>query len=186
MAMAPLHSPSNKKNSSIIFPPDEGKLEAPKNASSFIVKQEASVNLAQPVVIQHSNMSTKDYNKFKELLDKFPMLEEKTDNFIKDIRRFNFTRMKDEIESLGKRMNLMVSQTELKIVRLEILANFQKIDKINEEVKELQESHKWLTNQVMLSKNLASPEVIGNLKTQVDKVEQIQTSMKKAVETVKA
>jgi len=38
----------------------------------------------------------------------------------------------------------------------------------------------------MLSKNLASPEVIGNLKTQVDKVEQIQVSMKKAVETVKA
>jgi hypothetical protein len=53
-------------------------------------------------------------------------------------------------------------------------------------VRELQESHKWLSNQVMLSKNLASPEVIGNLKTQVDKVEQIQVSMKKAVETVKA
>ena len=183
--MAPLPSPSNKKNSSIIIP-DDGKLEPPKNTGSFIVKQEASVNLEKPVVIQHSNMSTKDYNKFKELLDKFPILEEKTENFIKDIRRFNFTRMKDEIESMGKRLNLMVNQTELKIVRLEILANSQKLDKINEEVKELQESHKWLTNQVMLSKNLASPEVIGNLKTQVDKVEQIQTSMKKAVETVKA
>ena len=60
------------------------------------------------------------------------------------------------------------------------------MDKTNEEIRELQESHKWLSNQVMLSKNLASPEVIGNLKTQVDKIEQIQTSMKKGVETVKA
>ena len=131
-------------------------------------------------------MSTKDYNKFKEILDKFPLLEERTDNFIKEIRRFNFVRMKDELESLTKRINLMVSQTELKVVRLENLANSQKVDKTNEEVRELQESHKWLSNQVMLSKNLASPEVIGNLKTQVDKVEQIQVSMKKAVETVKA
>jgi hypothetical protein len=131
-------------------------------------------------------MSTKDYNKFKEILDKFPLLEERTDNFIKEMRRFNFVRMKDELESLAKRINLMVSQTELKLVRLENLANSQKVDKTNEEVRELQESHKWLSNQVMLSKNLASPEVIGNLKTQVDKVEQIQVSMKKAVETVKA
>ena len=131
-------------------------------------------------------MSTKDYNKFKEMLDKFPVLEEKTDAFIKDIRRFNFVRMKDELDSLTKRINLMVSQTDLKLVRLENLANSQKVDKTNEEVRELQESHKWLSNQVMLSKNLASPEVIGNLKTQVDKVEQIQASMKKAVETVKA
>jgi hypothetical protein len=131
-------------------------------------------------------MSTKDYNKFKEILDKFPLLEERTDAFIKDIRRFNFVRMKDELDSLTKRINLMVSQTELKLVRLENLANSQKVDKTNEEVRELQESHKWLSNQVMLSKNLASPEVIGNLKTQVDKVEQIQASMKKAVETVKA
>jgi hypothetical protein len=131
-------------------------------------------------------MSTKDYNKFKEILDKFPLLEERTDAFIKDIRRFNFVRMKDELDSLTKRINLMVSQTELKLVRLENLANSQKVDKTNEEVRELQESHKWLSNQVMLSKNLASPEVIGNLKTQVDKVEQIQVSMKKSVETVKA
>ena len=131
-------------------------------------------------------MSTKDFNKFKEILDKFPLLEERTDSFIKDIRRFNFVRMKDELESLTKRINLMVSQTELKLVRLENLAISQKVDKSNEEVRELQESHKWLSNQVMLSKNLASPEVIGNLKTQVDKVEQIQVSMKKAVETVKA
>jgi hypothetical protein len=131
-------------------------------------------------------MSTKDYNKFKEILDKFPLLEERTDAFIKDIRRFNFVRMKDELDSLTKRINLMVSQTELKLVRLENLSNSQKVDKTNEEVRELQESHKWLSNQVMLSKNLASPEVIGNLKTQVDKVEQIQASMKKAVETVKA
>ena len=131
-------------------------------------------------------MSTKDYNKFKEILDKFPLLEERTDAFIKDMRRFNFVRMKDELDSLTKRINLMVTQTELKLVRLENLANSQKVDKTNEEVRELQESHKWLSNQVMLSKNLASPEVIGNLKTQVDKVEQIQVSMKKAVETVKA
>jgi hypothetical protein len=131
-------------------------------------------------------MSTKDYNMFKEILDKFPLLEERTDAFIKDIRRFNFVRMKDELDSLTKRINLMVSQTELKLVRLENLANSQKVDKTNEEVRELQESHKWLSNQVMLSKNLASPEVIGNLKTQVDKVEQIQVSMKKSVETVKA
>jgi hypothetical protein len=68
-------------------------------------------------------MSTKDYNKFKEILDKFPLLEERTDNFIKEIRRFNFVRMKDELESLTKRINLMVSQTELKLVRLENLAN---------------------------------------------------------------
>ena len=68
-------------------------------------------------------MSTKDYNKFKEILDKFPQLEERTDNFIKEIRRFNFVRMKDELESLTKRINLMVSQTELKLVRLENLAN---------------------------------------------------------------
>lgn len=131
-------------------------------------------------------MSTKDYNKFKEILDKFPLLEERTNAFIKDMRRFNFVRMKDELDSLTKRINLMVTQTELKLVRLENLANSQKVDKTNEEVRELQESHKWLSNQVMLSKNLASPEVIGNLKTQVDKVEQIQVSMKKAVETVKA
>ena len=54
-------------------------------------------------------MSTKDYNKFKEILDKFPLLEERTDNFIKEMRRFNFVRMKDELESLTKRINLMVS-----------------------------------------------------------------------------
>ena len=45
------------------------------------------------------------------------------------------------------------------------------MEKANEEIRELQDSHKWLSNQVTLSKNLASPEVIGNLKTQVDKVE---------------
>jgi hypothetical protein len=165
---------------------EAGKDSTMGQASSFIVKQEASANLAQPLVISHSNMSTKDYNKFKELLDKFPAIEEKTDAFIKDIRRFNFVRMKDEIESLGKRMNLMVPQTELKLVRLENLATSQKLDKVNEEIRELQDSHKWLSNQVTLSKNLASPEVIGNLKTQVDKVEQIQASMKKSVEIVKA
>jgi hypothetical protein len=87
------------------------------------VKQEASANFEKPIVIQHSNMSTKDYNKFKELLDKFPLLEERTDSFIKEMRKFNFTRMKDEIDSLGKRINMMVAQTELKVVRLELLAS---------------------------------------------------------------
>jgi hypothetical protein len=82
-------------------------------------------------------MSTKDYNKFKEILDKFPLLEERTDAFIKDMRRFNFVRMKDELDSLTKRINLMVTQTELKLVRLENLANSQKVDKTNEEVREL-------------------------------------------------
>jgi|LauGreDrversion4_2_1035121.scaffolds.fasta_scaffold199390_3 hypothetical protein len=130
-----------------------------------VVNQVASANLAQPIVISHSNMSTKDYNKFKELLDKFPVLEEKFETFYKDIKRFNFVRMKEDIESLTKRLNLMVPQTELKLVRLENLATSQKLDKLNEEIRELQDSHKWLSNQVTLSKNLASPEVIGNLKT---------------------
>jgi hypothetical protein len=82
-------------------------------------------------------MSTKDYNKFKELLDKFPVLEEKTDGLFKDFKKFNFNRMKDDIENLNKRLSIMVNQTELKVVRLEILANSQKVDKSNEELKEL-------------------------------------------------
>jgi hypothetical protein len=41
-----------------------------------VVKHEASTTLEHPVVIQQSSMSTKDYNRFKELLDKFPVLEE--------------------------------------------------------------------------------------------------------------
>jgi hypothetical protein len=38
----------------------------------------------------------------------------------------------------------------------------------------------------MLSKNLSSPEVMSNLRTQVDKMEQIQTTLKKTVENLKS
>jgi hypothetical protein len=51
-------------------------------------------------VIHHSDMlSTKDYNRIKEIFEKLPHLEETLATLNKDVRRFNLTRMKDEIDT---------------------------------------------------------------------------------------
>ena len=61
-----------------------------------------------------------------------------TFNFLyRDYKRFNLVKMKEEIEHIQKRLGTFVQQTEIKMVRLENLTTSQKVDKTNEDIKEL-------------------------------------------------
>ena len=59
------------------------------------------------------------------------------------------------------------------------------MQKNTQDIREISESHKWLASTVINGKNLTSPEVISNMKTQVDKLEQMQANMKRLQDTLK-
>ena len=52
-----------------------------------------------PQVIHHSDMlSTKDYNRIKEIFEKIPSFEESLNNITREIRKVNLTKLKEELE----------------------------------------------------------------------------------------
>ncbi len=73
-------------------------------------------------MIHHSNaLSTKDYNRIKEIFEKLPSFEESLSTLSKDVRRFNLAKMKDDVDTYGKRMQTFITHADLKQLKLDLL-----------------------------------------------------------------
>lgn len=77
-------------------------------------------------MIHHSNpLTTKDYNRIKEIFEKLPQFEDTLSALSKDVRRFNLSKMKDDVDNYGKRMNTFITHTDLKQLKLDLLDTVQ-------------------------------------------------------------
>lgn len=103
----------------------------------------------------------------------------------REVRRFNISKLKDDVDNHAKRMNNFITHQDLKQLKLDLLDSVQVNAKQTQDIKELFDQLHWLHGTVTNASNLASPEVIGNLKTQVDKIEQNQMNMKRIQESLK-
>lgn len=130
-------------------------------------------------------LSTKDYNRIKEIFEKIPSFEETLSAMSKDVRRFNLPKLKDDVDNYGKRMQTFITHSDIKQLKVDLLDVVQVNAKQTQDIKELFDSLRWLSNTVTNGNNLTSPEVISHLKTQVDKIEQNQTNMKRIQESLK-
>ena len=54
-------------------------------------------------------LSTKDYNRIKEIFEKMPSFEESLSHMSREVRRFNISKLKDDGDNHGKRMNNFIT-----------------------------------------------------------------------------
>ena len=66
-------------------------------------------------------LSTKDYNRIKEIFEKIPSFEETLSAMSKDVRRFNLPKLKDDVDNYGKRMQTFITHSDLKQLKVDLL-----------------------------------------------------------------